>query len=131
MAHHYIVRELEVAGIFGIVPSHGDILQLLRTGERYTMQQLAEQIHRTKPTVTVLVAKLVELGYVSKERAAEDNRITYVRLTEKGLELLPVMARVSQRLNAIVYAGLSNEEAIALETALAKIRDGFIRQQEK
>jgi len=120
-AYRLIVRELEAHGIDGIVPSHGDILAHLLTGEKYTMKDLAEKIHRTKPTVTVLVDKLVDFGYVIKEKSHEDSRVTFIRLTEKGLGLKPSFIEISERLNAVVYKDLSDEEAEYLEVILEKI----------
>lgn len=121
-AHKLIIRELESYGIEGIVPSHGGILALLFTGKKYTMKDLAEEIHRTKPTVTVLVNKLVDLGYVTRERSYEDSRVTFISLTAKGLALAPVFMEVSQEVNAVVYKDLSNEEAVYLENMLEKIK---------
>jgi len=121
-AHRLIIRELEARGIEGIVPSHGGILGHLFTGERYTMKDLAEKIHRTKPTVTVLIDKLVGLGYVIKEKSREDSRVTFIRLTEKGLELKPIFIEVSEKMNAIVYKDLSEEQANYIEAVLEKIK---------
>jgi DNA-binding MarR family transcriptional regulator len=120
-AHKLIVRELESQGINGIVPSHGGILSLLFSGEKYTMKDLSDKIHRTKPTVTVLVDKLVDLGYVTKEKSYEDSRITFISLTEKGVALKPVFAAVSEKLNSVVYKDVSEEEAEFLESVLEKI----------
>jgi len=120
-AHKLIVRELEAHGIDGIVPSHGDILVHLLTGEKYTMKDLAEKIHRTKPTVTVLVDKLVDLGYVTKEKSHEDSRVTFITLTEKGLALQPSFTAISKHLNDVVYKDLSDEQAEYIEEMLEKI----------
>lgn len=117
-AHKLIVQELKAHGLESVVPSHGDILAHLLTGKNYTMQQLAKKIHRTKPTMTVLVNKLVDQGYVTKEKSAEDNRITFIRLTEKGWDLKPSFTAISEHLNAVVYQGLSDQEAEYLEMAL-------------
>lgn len=124
-ANRLIVRELEARGLKGIVPSHGGILWLLLTGERYTMQELAEKIHRTKPTVTVLVDKLAQLGYVVKEKSSEDNRVTFLRLTEQGLALQPLFEAVSAVLNKTVYQGLSETEAEQLELLLQKVKNNL------
>lgn len=121
-AHKLIIRELKDYGIKGIVPSHGGIMALLFTGEKFTMKDLAEKINRTKPTVTVLVDKLVDLGYVIKEKSYEDSRVTYISLTEKGFALNPIFEEVSQKVNAVVYKDLSDEEAIYLEKLLGKIK---------
>lgn len=124
-ASRFIVKELESHGIDGIVPSHGDILAMLFAQERCTMQEIAAKIHRTKPTVTVLVNKLAELGYVQKEKSDTDSRVTYITLTDKGRELKPHFEAISAKLNAIVYKDMDDEEAEALETIIGKIRANF------
>ncbi|OPX62292.1 MULTISPECIES: MarR family winged helix-turn-helix transcriptional regulator [unclassified Methanoregula] len=124
-ANRLIVSELEDHGIRGIVPSHGDILNVLFREERCTMNELARKIHRTKPNVTVLIEKLVEYGYVQKDRSAEDNRVTYITLTDRGESLRPVFLSISAKLNKIVYGRLSPEEAESLETMLREISNRF------
>lgn len=124
-AHKLIIRELEARGIEGIVPSHGGILVQLFTGETYTMKELAEKIHRTKPTVTVLVDKLVSLGYVTKEKCSEDSRNTWIRLTKSGEELRPSFIEISAVVNSIVYQDMTEEEAEHIEGGLKKIISNF------
>ena len=124
-ANRLIVSELEDHGIRGIVPSHGDILNVLFVEKRCTMNELAKKIHRTKPNVTVLIDKLVEYGYVKKEKSADDNRVTYITLMDKGENLRPVFLSISTKMNKIVYGRLSPGEAEALEQALQGINDRF------
>ena len=117
----FIVGELAAYGIEGIFPSHVDILVRLFSCERCTMKALAEKIHRTQPTVTVLVDKLVAHDYVRKEKSGEDNRITYVRLTEKGRSLQTSFSKISDHLNAAVFKGLSGAEIDFVCDILGKI----------
>lgn len=124
-AHKYIVQELKSRGIDGIVPSHGGIMQVLFGGQEYTMQELARKIHRTKPTVTVLVEKLEMFGYVQRRKSEEDGRITLLSLTEKGQALEPVFCEISEAVNHRVYAGLSEEEAEEVERLLSKVKRNF------
>ena len=120
-ANKLIVRELRQRGVEGIVPSHGEIMVHLFAAEECTMQNLAKQINRTKPTVTVLIEKLVACGYVVKEKSAEDNRVTLIKLSAKGWELKPIFEVISAKMNAIVYQGLCEEEAEMLEKVLTQI----------
>lgn len=124
-ANRFIIHELEEHGITGIVPSHGDILNILFCEERCTMKDLAIKIHRTKPNVTVLIDKLVECGYVKKEKSTDDNRVTFISLTEKGASLKPVFFYISKKLRKVVYGGLSETEADSLESMLQTINTGF------
>ena len=120
-ANKLIVRELRQQGVEGIVPSHGEIMVHLFAAEECTMQNLAKQINRTKPTVTVLIEKLVACGYVVKEKSAEDNRVTLIKLSAKGWELKPIFEVISAKMNAVVYQGLCEEEAEMLEKVLTQI----------
>ncbi len=106
-----IVEELNAHGIVGIVPSHGGILTRLFTGRQYTMQEMAAAIHRTRPTLTVLVRKLEAQGYVRRQKSEADSRVTFLRITAKGRALEPVFKEISDRMNALVYRGLSEDEA--------------------
>ena len=121
LTNRMIVDELKMRGIQGIVPSHGGILVKLFSGRQYTMQEMAAAIHRTKPTVTVLVAKLEEQGYVQRTKSPEDSRVTLLHITEQGRALEPVFQEVSAKLNALVYQGLTEEKSQAMTTALRQI----------
>lgn len=66
-----------------MVQSHFDILQHLTYGD-LTMSQLSDKVGRTKPTITTLVKRLRNSGYVITYRTPEDERIHRVRITEKG-----------------------------------------------
>ena len=105
-----LVDELKAHGIEGIVPSHGGIMARLFSGKQYTMQEMAAAIHRTKPTVTVLVGKLEEQGYVRREKSAQDSRVTFLQITEKGKALEPTFQEISDKVNALVYQGMSKDE---------------------
>lgn len=82
--NRFIIEELKNNGAEGLVPSHGDILVCLYKNSRMTMKDIANCIHRTKPTVTVLVDKLEKLGYLKREASDKDSRSTNIVLTQKG-----------------------------------------------
>jgi len=123
-ANQFLVQELKNNGVSGIVPSHGDILFILFRDRQCTMQELAARINRTKPTVTILVQKLVDYGYVQKIKSLDDSRVTFVTLTPAGEALEPIFNKISSSLLEKVYGGFTPEESIQLETMLKTI---FIR----
>lgn len=120
-----IVSELGQHGIEGIVPSHGGILSFLYQENQLSVKELTEKIHRTQPTVTVLVKKLESLGYVERKKSEEDQRITLICLTEKGRQLEPIFRDISARLNEQLYGGLQEEEKKQLERLLETILNRF------
>ena len=117
-ANKFILADLAQHGITKLAPSHGDILACLYQRERVT-------IHRTKPTVTVLVNKLTELGLVKKLQAAEDSRVIYVELTEQGKALQKLFEKISADLVQKVFQNMEQEEMKKLEISLQKILDNL------
>jgi Transcriptional regulators len=80
-----IIRaELERRGLAGLVPSHGSILAMLYAQGELPMSTLALGIGRRKNTVTTLVRKLEDAGYVRRKADPADNRVSMVSLTTKG-----------------------------------------------
>ncbi len=119
--NRFITDELNKNGAVGLVPSHGDILVCLYQNDKMTMKDIADRIHRTRPTVTVLVDKLEKLGYLKREISQEDSRYTYIVLTEKGQDFKPIFEKISEDLNNMLYKNLSVEESNILENLLKKI----------
>lgn len=124
-ANKFIVARLEEEGITGIVPSHGDIMAVLFKYEKCTMKEIGEKINRTKATITVLVDKLISLNLIKKEKSPNDNRVTFVSLTEKGKQFKPIFEAISKEINNILYNNLSKEESETLEILLEKVLNNF------
>lgn len=119
--NRFIIEELKNNGAEGLVPSHGDILVCLYKNSRMTMKDIANCIHRTKPTVTVLVDKLEKLGYLKREASNEDNRSTNIVLTQKGEDFQTTFEKISKNLNEMLYKNLSPEESELMEKLLRKV----------
>lgn len=119
--NRFIIEELKNNGAEGLVPSHGDILVCLYKNSKMTMKDIANRIHRTKPTVTVLVDKLEKLGYLKREVSNEDSRCTYIVLTQKGEDFQTTFEKISKNLNEMLYKNLSPEESELMEKLLRKV----------
>lgn len=119
--NRFIIEELKNNGVEGLVPSHGDILVCLYKNNKMTMKDIANCIHRTKPTVTVLVDKLEKLGYLKRAASDKDSRSTYVILTQKGEYFKATFDQISNNLNKMLNKNLSENEVKLLEELLKKM----------
>ncbi|MBN1533755.1 MAG: MarR family transcriptional regulator [Spirochaetes bacterium] len=124
-ADAFLVEELSRHGMAGLVPSHGDILYVLFTRGDLAMNEIAALIHRTRPTVTVLVGRLVELGYVVKVPDPDDGRVTRISLTAAGRALKPALVGISKRLLDRVYGGMKKRDRVALCRLLEAVRENL------
>lgn len=121
LANDLIIKELEKRGISGLSTSHGDILALLANGDRIPMSEISRRIDRKKNTVTVLVNKLIRLGYVHKQKSPSDSRVTLIFLTEKGRRLMPDFWEISNLLLEKTYTGFSSAEQSELVRLLTRV----------
>jgi DNA-binding MarR family transcriptional regulator len=123
--NEYLIVELEKLGSTGLAPSHGDILAALFRHGELGMSELAASIRRKKNTLTVLVAKLEDLGYVSRRTDPEDARRSFVFLTAKGEALREPFSRVSRSLIAVGMRGIAENEVAAASRCLERILDNL------
>ncbi len=117
-----VEARLATYGYEQLSASHFEILTyLLRKAGSRNMSQIASAIERRKPTVTVLVGKLVQLGLVRKESSPEDGRETRIVLTKKGLAFRPVANRISSAILSLELWGLTPDESERLYPLLDRI----------
>ena len=117
----YIERELHKHGMLGVSSSHGDIIYTLYYYGKMTMKELASKIDRDKSTLTALVNKLTQLGYVEKVRCLEDKRVTYISISEKGSKFQGLFESISSKCSNNIYCYLTDIEKQSLTFLLNKI----------
>lgn len=120
-----LIEELKQSGVVGIVPSHGKILYALFKNNSLSMNELSEKIQKTPQTVTTLVKKLEDMGYIKSNKLRTDRRTTIVELTEKGKDLKPIFDSISEKLYIQQYQGLNEEEIAELVRLLKIVENNF------
>jgi DNA-binding MarR family transcriptional regulator len=90
----------DVARAAGIEPQQHQLLLAiggLPARRRPNIRTLAERLCVQHHTAVALVDKLVERGFVRRERSTEDKRQVLVRLTDTGADLLQELSRQHRR----------------------------------
>jgi len=122
----YLENKLAEAGLKGLVASHGAILSALYANSgMLRLTDIAEIIERKKPTVTVLVDRLVKMGIVSRQPSQDDARITNIMLTPRGYEIKDTLNLIGSDLLAKAFKGLSPGEREACAELLFRIHSNF------
>ncbi len=116
-----VKAELDRHGIEDI--NNVQTLILFNIGEEtLTVGELTLRGYYLGSNVSYNVKKLVENGYLVQERSAHDRRMTRVRLSEKGLELIrkvdALYARSAEDLRA---AGIREEDLEAANNLLKRL----------
>ncbi len=105
---------------YGISPQQYNILRILRGAkQKIKVQIVKDRMIERAPNATRLMDKLCDKSFIERERSESDRRVVYVKITNKGLELL---STIDKNNNLSFLENLSNEEAILLSNLLDKIR---------
>jgi len=112
-----LARKLRREAEAGITPS---MLSALSSAERrgpLTMRDLCSAEQVQPPTMTRIVAALVEAGLVVRESDPVDGRVAWVRVTPQGRRLLARSRRRKEAYLAKALGALDPHELEHLETA--------------
>ncbi len=96
-------------------------LKVLVKMKNPTLTEFARELGRTKPTVTVLVDKLTEKGYIKRIHSDEDRRVMHLHVDKKGTKINALREMAHERMSEKIRSGLSETETAILAELLKKI----------
>lgn len=117
-----VFAALAKAGFDDVTVAQMKILQRIgHDGTRLT--ELAEQAQVTKQTAGYLVDQLVKAGVVERVPDPSDKRARLVRISQRGLEAIPVAQAAGAEVEAEWAAHLGAQRMTDLRAALVRLRE--------
>ena len=116
------LRECQVE----INPAQGRIMFVLWRNDGIPISELAKETSLGKSTLTSMLDRLEESGYVTRVRSQEDRREVLIKRTEKDEAWQEVYTQVSREMSELFYDGLSESEIDEFEKSLRRILDNLI-----
>lgn len=110
-----ILLELEI----NISQQHYMILKLLEGDKHLYISEFVDTLSITKPQMTSLLDKLIELGYVNRTNDQDDRRRVYISITKEGKS-------ITSKINDAINNLLDNRLIILSETELETLENGLI-----
>jgi DNA-binding MarR family transcriptional regulator len=101
---------------YGVSRSEGGVLSALSRGPR-RITELADLEGHAQPTMTLLVKRLAQRGWVARERDPSDGRVVLVSLTEAGTAALEDLRAAYRAVLRDHLAALPDEQIAALQIA--------------
>ncbi|MBP7736389.1 MAG: MarR family transcriptional regulator [Spirochaetes bacterium] len=117
----FLEEEMAEKDIDDIAPSHGHILFILDTKGPLSLMELARFAEKDKSTVSSVITRLEEKGYVAKVKGAEDGRFVKIRLTARAKKIRPVLWGISAAMNERLFRGFSQDEKSKLFELVGKM----------
>ena len=104
-------------------PQYIAIVALWEQDEQ-TVKGLSDKLFLEPSTVTPMLKRLEAMGYVTRTRGTEDERMVFVRLTETGRQL----REKARELSKVTYkaAGLNRDEFRILQRGITNLRNNLV-----
>ena len=111
-------------------PRQGPILCLLLSRDGMSQADLVRKLDVSAATVAVSIARLVRLGYVTRERNMRNQRANTLYLTEKGRAEADRMRQAMDALCGVALAGMSPEERQTLAQLVRRMEENLRQSYE-
>ena len=112
---------LREAGIGELNGAQGRILYVLWQEDNLPIITLSKRTSLAKTTLTGMLDRMEESGFLQRVYDGRDRRMIRIVLTPKAKALHETYAQISERMLALFYEGLSEEEIDAFEQTLLRV----------
>jgi len=121
-ANHALYKDFDVhVRAAGLTSIEWRVLATLHDGDPLTISQLANEVLSKQPTVTKLVQRMSEQGWVVLKADPVDQRRTMVAATIAGKRLVRPLVEKAREHEAAMLRTLAPSEKAALKKLLAKL----------
>ena len=115
------LRKLEVP----LTPEQFMLIDLLWNQGEMTQQELADQLHKDKNSVTKLVDAIERKGFVVRQQNQNDRRANTLVLTEKANQLKPGAKQKGISILDLMLEGIGEEELRSFLITLKKLNSNM------
>lgn len=110
---------------YGITSSQYNVLRILKgEGDRLPSQEIAARTIQVVPAMTGLLDRLESQELVVRERCPNDRRVIYIRLTDKGAELVQKINEPMMEIHQELLGHFNEQELAQFSALLEKAREG-------
>jgi len=126
---HY-ANSHELLEQIGLYRGQPPVLQTLSRQEGLSHSELARQLHVKPATITQMIKRMEQAGFVQRRRDTEDERVSRVYLTELGRAIQGDLDRVLGTIEARTFAGFSQAERELVARFLSRMRHNLLQMAE-
>lgn len=70
-------------------------IERIHLNQDINQKDLADDLYLTKGAITKAIKKLESNGYILREKSSKDSRANILKLTQKGLDIIPVIKKIN------------------------------------
>ena len=100
------------------------VLESLWLNDCQSQADLVRNLSVTAPTVYNLVTRLAKTGFINIRQSSEDKRLMRICLTQKGIDVRPMVESQWAKLENSTFAKLNETEKMMFSLLLKKLKEG-------
>lgn len=101
------------------------LFKLIKNGDGVTQKEICQRLHVSKSTTSKIIKRLVEKGYLRKEKDPDDKRASRIFLTDKKEEIEDLIKEIDQKAENRMLEGFDEKEKKELKGYLNRILDNL------
>lgn len=98
------------------------VLRALEDDCTLRVSDVARRLNATNSYITLTSEKLVQKGYIIRERSGIDRRAVYLTLTDEGISLVKRMDKIVMAYYDKTFGDITNEELTSIINILHKFK---------
>ena len=111
--------------------AQGRVMFALWQADGISINELAKKTQLKKSTLTSMLDRLENMGYLRRQRCKKDRRKILIKRTNKDKTLESKYVELSQEITKLFYKGFSKTEIDRFENDLSKILDNLTDYEAK
>jgi len=122
-------RTYEYMRPIGLSRGQAPLLMALWKEDEQSRSQLCGSMERKPATISKMVRRLENNGFVTSRIDHQDSRISRVCLTQKAKEIEDIVKEKHTQLHTNIFKGLTSEEMTIFENLLDRIQENMMTME--
>ena len=117
-------RAQELYAEYDLNRAQSGILFALHQEDSMSQKELAKRLNVTPPSITSMIKKMEQEGYITKADE-QDQRVMRLTLAQKGRDSIAYVIKTAEKLEEIVFEGMTAEEKMLFRRLLLQILENL------
>lgn len=105
------------------------ILFVLHREKSISQKELAKRMNVTPPSITSTIKKMEKDGYIARKVDEKDQRVMRLTMTEKGESCVDYVIQTAEKMDELVFEGMSAEEKMLFRRLLMQIIENLEQKE--
>lgn len=126
LVHTHFLRVHSYLDKIGLHPGQGKVLMILRSSDGASQKEICKKLNVKPSTIAVMMKRMEKSQYIERKNDENDQRISRIFITEKGLEVCKILEEVHKELEKECIANFTEEEIETVKVLLTKMKDNLM-----